>query len=521
MIYCTNCGNQLRDDAKFCNKCGLRVYVEVENSYSEPEINEATQTSSFQPNLSQPEVKNAPAPKKKKSFFKRLLKFLLICFIIFIGVVYVLGSILESGSYKKAIASMEKGDYYSAKEAFDKISTYKDSKELINECNFNIAISLRDSGQIDEAVDIFNSLSNVKDCSAELKECDYLKAIAVYEDGDLSTAKSVFLKMPKYKDSSKYLSQIQEKEMQEAISLFEANELESARAMFTLIDYPQSQKYIEEIDSQYYTNALSLLNDKQFSEAAQIFSVLGDYEDAPDKLNECNLGIAIQLKENGEIEKAKDILVGLGDFQDSKAYLEEINDLYYAQALSMLNEKRYTEAIEAFTSLGDFKDCSDRILACHYGIASELKETGNYEEAIEKFSEITDYKDSSSQIQSCQNKILEAKKAEYVSVSYSELITHPEKYRGVKIKAYIYITDVDPGLLSDSIRGTLDGQKISINDERTIKEPNIVQNTSITIYGRGNGTTTLYTYRKGTGVLGLPEIIDTNEIPSISVDFIA
>ena len=31
-MFCKNCGNKLEEDSKFCNKCGVEIYLENSNS---------------------------------------------------------------------------------------------------------------------------------------------------------------------------------------------------------------------------------------------------------------------------------------------------------------------------------------------------------------------------------------------------------------------------------------------------------------------------------------------------------
>ena len=64
-LFCSNCGNQLREGAKFCNKCGNRVNTEPENTFQNQQIQDYNQfqnntNTGFNPysNINQPNFSN-------------------------------------------------------------------------------------------------------------------------------------------------------------------------------------------------------------------------------------------------------------------------------------------------------------------------------------------------------------------------------------------------------------------------------------------------------------------------------
>lgn len=83
-IYCTNCGNQLPDDALFCDNCGARIerpapannYVQ---QYQQPVQSQVQRVQTVQPYQNDPR----PAKKKKGSFLGKVVKFFVILSVIF------------------------------------------------------------------------------------------------------------------------------------------------------------------------------------------------------------------------------------------------------------------------------------------------------------------------------------------------------------------------------------------------------------------------------------------------------
>ena len=107
-----------------------------------------------------------------------------------------------------------------------------------------------------------------------------------------------------------------------------------------------------------------------------------------------------------------------------------------------------------------------------------------------------------------------------VKVTYNDLRKHPAKYEGVPIRLKVKITKVeaDGFIFNGAITAKLDDKKICIVDYREVRDPRFVKGDTITIYGIGEGLTTLTTYYKGSGILGTDigaKVKDVKEIPLV------
>lgn len=129
-----------------------------------------------------------------------------------------------------------------------------------------------------------------------------------------------------------------------------------------------------------YSHAVSLMEKGNFDEATAAFEEMGDYKDAPEKIEEC-----AELKEQARLEAA------------------------YQDAMALMENKEYNEAISAFRAIEDYKDAKDKISECvklreqvrletDYQAGLNLKASGSYDEAISKFESVHGYKDSEDQI---------------------------------------------------------------------------------------------------------------------------
>lgn len=110
-------------------------------------------------------------------------------------------------------------------------------------------------------------------------------------------------------------------------------------------------------------------------------------------------------------------------------------------------------------------------------------------------------------------------RAEAVSVTYEELERYPDKYEEIKIKVSVNILEVEPDgiIFSGDIKGSLSGKDVAVYDERDIKEPKLLEGDSVTIYGYGNGLTTI----KVQDTSGwIPKTVDKYTIPAIKIKYL-
>lgn len=103
-------------------------------------------------------------------------------------------------------------------------------------------------------------------------------------------------------------------------------------------------------------------------------------------------------------------------------------------------------------------------------------------------------------------------------VSYDELMRYPDTYEKKKIKVVVNINEVEPDgmIFPGDIQGTLDGKEVAIYDERDTKEPKLAKGDTITIYGKGNGLTTVKIKQKA-GIFS--KTIDKYSIPGIIIKY--
>ena len=84
----------------------------------------------------------------------------------------------SSTDYNKATELYNAEEYLEASTLFEQLGDYKDSKEMVKECNYLQAVSYYDNSQYDVAVGSFDQLEDYKDSAEYATDCHFLEDIA-------------------------------------------------------------------------------------------------------------------------------------------------------------------------------------------------------------------------------------------------------------------------------------------------------------------------------------------------------
>ena len=240
---------------------------------------------------------------------------IIITFIIVLSTV-----IIPSNKYNFAFELMNDRKYSEAAEAFGNLADYKESANMVKECNYQSAVALLNAGKYEDAITVFEQLHDYNDSEGMVKECKYQLAVSLVSDG-------------------KY---------DEAISTFE-----------TLDDYKNSANLVKECK---YQSAVAQMKNGKYAEAESIFEALDDYGGSANRLTECRYQIANIYAQNGEYLKAISAFEELGSYKDSA---EQIKVCRYQCALSHIDAGNIIEAYEMLTLIKDYKDSRDKASAIY------------------------------------------------------------------------------------------------------------------------------------------------------------
>lgn len=165
------------------------------------------------------------------------------------GAFYGIRQRQKANIYSHAEQCFQQKDYFSAKDLFNQLGSYKDSAEWIKKCDsqpeLDSAASLMEQGEYEQAREIYKKY-NLQD---NYNECTYQLAISYADSKEYEKSIKEFEQISSYKDVSTQVQPI-------------------------LYDY-----------------ALTLFNKQQYAEAQMYFKDVGDYKSASDYVKKCNIGI--------------------------------------------------------------------------------------------------------------------------------------------------------------------------------------------------------------------------------------
>lgn len=204
----------------------------------------------------------------------------------------------KEDAYTEAIRLMAAQKYDDALSVFTELGGYKDSTELLPQCQAAIwdgmlenAKELIGKGNYYEAITILEELGGHEDSTEQLKIAQYGYANSLLNDG-------------KYKDAATIF---------ESLGNFE-NSVEL---------YNQSQ----------YSYAVSLMNSKSYDDAIALFDELTNYAPAKEKSNECKYILAMDCINAFAYDDAKNYLNQILGYRDAAGYMSLldniVSDIYY------------------------------------------------------------------------------------------------------------------------------------------------------------------------------------------------
>ena len=178
--------------------------------------------------------------------------------------------------------------------------------------------------------------------------------------------------------------------------------------MIALISIP---KVLEQQKVKRYNLGAEYLEKGDYLQAEEIFTSLGDFEDAPLVAAYARRGVVYTAaKESmaaGEFDRAAESFASLGGFKDADALAEECTRIAsFRKGEELFSAGSYADALEALKraegygdSLALMEECT-RIMTYQRG--EELFNAGSYAEAVEVLSQTDGYGDSEALIRECR-----------------------------------------------------------------------------------------------------------------------
>lgn len=220
------------------------------------------------------------------------------------------------------IESVSEGDYRLAAAKFKSIPDFKDSPQLALQCLEQAETARKEKAyddavkysvselplQLKSAINLFESIPGWKDAAERLEQTKkkYEEALAKEEEKRLEDAKKYEAKLQAAKKRNKIIKKIS------LIIILVGIIIIAFAILYKTVIYPAAK----------YNEASSMLEQKKYSEACDIFTDLGEYQDAPDKALLSQYSLARSYVNSSEYAKAYQLFTKLDNYKDSKEQIK-------------------------------------------------------------------------------------------------------------------------------------------------------------------------------------------------------
>ena len=364
-MFCTKCGKELAENAKFCNACGTPnplaaapaapvqepvtpvipvaqepVAPVVETPVAAPVVEEsvapvAAPVAAPAAPKAAPVAAAAPAAPQKKSKKGLVILLCILIPLLIAGGVFAWLTIDKNNKtdmLKDANKAIKKGEYEDAVELLEKLGTFEEADQLL--AQINAYLGAQDAlleGNYEQAVELLEQAGDFEDAEEILEELEvkldnYDEAVKALKGRSYAKAEMLLRELKSFKDSKKLLETIP---FEKAKFLMECALGENYQAGLKMLADQEDYNvpyFNEESDARCW----------MLEEAASRFESLQGYkyDDAASYRNECWFQLGMRYAEENELYYAENCLERLKNYgaEALAAELEAYIDSFYADA---------------------------------------------------------------------------------------------------------------------------------------------------------------------------------------------
>ena len=140
--------------------------------------------------------------EKKKTTKKLALVVVPVTAACIIALILVTRVFIPQSKYNKAVDFLNSGNYTGAISQFSELGNYKDSVDMLNECNYQQALFLANEAKYDNARTLFSSLGVYKDSESQILATYYTEGEEYMKIRKYSDAATYFAKAGSYNDAA-------------------------------------------------------------------------------------------------------------------------------------------------------------------------------------------------------------------------------------------------------------------------------------------------------------------------------
>ena len=431
-MYCSECGKELRNSAKFCSFCGTAVTekeqqadkeaeaieTDIEQTAAEEEtadivsaeeitVDEETVTEENSGIATEKEAESSEfaekfqeenglfvikeqtpaftfdieAPENKKLPWLKISAAMLCAAIIGTAAYAVPKFVVPAVNYSNAQKLYESGDYQGAKTAFAALDGYKESADYILKCDYSEAEQLFNNRKYPEAADAFTALDGYSDSDARALECMLKIAENYIAVGEYDAAMSIYAAAGKA-------------DLAEQTALQKIEALAADGKYFEAAEIAENYCSEDVITEYRYQGALAAKKSGDYKTAADNFYKLGSYSDSAKLAKECTYSFYMtEYNKNGASEEIARGFYFLGDFNNSHDMFIEAS---YNYGLECAENGNYASAVAMFKNCGTYKSAMGELYKARYNLGKSLLDS-DPASARSIFALLSTYSDSASQ----------------------------------------------------------------------------------------------------------------------------
>ncbi len=429
-MYCSDCGKEIRDNAKFCPYCGTTVAANAEtekagsaenivreepaekaeiadeivpdtNNMQETAIDETHTAEKMNDENSalaekfhekdglfivKEQTSSVEAPVSEVSEKKKLpwgrISIAAVCVaVIGTAVYFVPTAVVPAMEYSGAQKLYENGDFNAASIAFAKLGEYKDSADYIMKCRYGEAEQLFADGKYPEAADAFSALNSYSDSDVRAMECMLAIAEEYIASGDYDSAMSVYAAAGKT-------------DLAEQTALQKIEALAAEGEYFKAAEIAENYCSEDVVTEYLYQGAASAKNSGDFKTAADTFYRLGQYKDSANHAVDCTYSFYMnEYTEKGASEEIVRGFYFLGDFRNAR---DMFIDTSYEYGLECEKNGDFATSVAMFRNCGNYKAAMGELYKSRYNLGKSLLDT-DPASARSIFALLSTYADSAAQ----------------------------------------------------------------------------------------------------------------------------
>ncbi len=403
-VWICVCGRVNAAEDRLCKRCrrdkkdvftrfspeSIQMSIDKREKELEEKARQAREEASRQEFLRQEKVR-----RKKRN---RRVRTGVACVMLVVGAASYLFVVLGLPElrYQSAKAALASGDYRGARSAFVDLAEYRDTQNLIKECDLLAAKVDAASGsedRVDDAIEFLSSMGDFPGVSDAMTEAIYQKAKLQMAKALYADASELFLGINGYQDADALR---QKAEYEAGKAEMNSGLYDAAQIRFEGLGlYQDAAALAKEC---VYRPATKQMADGNYDKAAEMFALITGYRDTNALRLESLYQSALMAQREGDYDRAAESFMQLGTYEDAS---EQVKETIYLAAKAAQEAGEYDRAIGLYATFPSYKDSVDQQKACRYVPAQALMAEKKYDEAAALFKEVPGYQDADKLYQQC------------------------------------------------------------------------------------------------------------------------